>query len=381
VSDRAEVLFVSPVTPATGGNGLAMRAGLFLEGIARSRSVDVLVVPVFGAPVNAGPLVTEHARSFGLLELPLADDPVARMRSLLATPRRRERARALEPLPPNCWWASAPAAEEVARRAEGVRAVHVMRTYLSPAVDALLDAPARPWLSLDVDDLEPGRLASHYLPLFDAVIAGSERDAAELTADQALRRVEVVPNAVRPPLTVEESKRIHDLIFVGNLSYAPNVEAARWLCERVLPLLDGVSIALVGSRPDPAVFELAELPGVTVAADVADVAPWYAGSAIAVVPLHSGGGTATKTLEALAHGRPVVATPRGAAALDSAGARDVALVAEAPEAFAAACRRLLDSPGEAAQRAASGRELVARHASVDAVAPRVDALFANMLAP
>jgi glycosyltransferase involved in cell wall biosynthesis len=382
VSARPRILFACPVTPAAGGNGLAMRAGLFLEGLARAGSVDVLVIPAFGAPADPGPLVAGHAASFEALEVPLADDPAARMRSLLATGAGRDRMAELAPLPPESWWASAPAAAEVAARAAGVQLVHVMRGYLAPALDALLDAGSRPLLSLDVDDVEGGALERHYLPRVDLVVAGSPRDADALAREHGLRSVEVITNAVRPVPDAKPPGAVdHDLVFVGNLSYGPNAEAARWLCQEVLPLLGAVRTAIVGSNPGPEVAELARLDGVTVAADVDAVAPWYAASRIAVAPLRSGRGTATKALEALAHRRPVVATTLGAAALDAAGANEGVLVADTPEGFAAACRRLLDSPQDAARLAERGREAVLRQATVDVVARRIGDLFGSMLAP
>src|SRR5579884_2903423 len=45
---RPAVLLVAPVTPADSGNGLSMRAGMLLRGLARSHTVHVVVAPVFG---------------------------------------------------------------------------------------------------------------------------------------------------------------------------------------------------------------------------------------------------------------------------------------------------------------------------------------------
>src|SRR5262249_57556231 len=40
--------YVSPIMPALGGNGLAMRAGMMLEALAADHDVWLLVVPVAG---------------------------------------------------------------------------------------------------------------------------------------------------------------------------------------------------------------------------------------------------------------------------------------------------------------------------------------------
>jgi hypothetical protein len=42
------LLFITPVMPAQTGNGLAMRAGMFLESLAAEHEVSLLVVPLAG---------------------------------------------------------------------------------------------------------------------------------------------------------------------------------------------------------------------------------------------------------------------------------------------------------------------------------------------
>jgi glycosyltransferase involved in cell wall biosynthesis len=78
---------------------------------------------------------------------------------------------------------------------------------------------------------------------------------------------------------------------------------------------------------------------------------------VAVAPLRSGGGTRIKIIEALAHQRPVVATPNGAAGL-ATGEENGVLVGDCAADFAAACRRLLaDAPAAARIAAAGSRQL------------------------
>ena len=138
-------------------------------------------------------------------------------------------------------------------------------------------------------------------------------------------------------------------------------------------------MALVGSRPGPDVLELAADRRVTVAGDVLDVAPWYRSASVAVVPIRAGGGTRIKVLEALAHRRPVVATTAGARGLDLAGSDGPILTADTADAFAAACRRLLDDPALASRLGERGAEAVLATNSVDVVAPLVEALALDTL--
>jgi hypothetical protein len=172
----------------------------------------------------------------------------------------------------------------------------------------------------------------------------------------------------------------NDLLFVGNLSYAPNVDAVEWLAGEIMPLLDGVNLAVVGSNPDPAVRALAS-DRVRIAADVPDVAPHYADSRVAVVPIRAGGGSRIKVLEAYAHSRPVVATSAGIRGTELGDGPGPALQADDPQGFAAACRRLLDDPALAARLGAEGSEAVAAEGSVEVVAKRIAAIAGAIARP
>jgi glycosyltransferase involved in cell wall biosynthesis len=276
-----------------------------------------------------------------------------------------------------------------------MRGVQVMRLYLAPALDALLDRVDRPALVLDVDEIESdvhaalgdrdeaqayARLESYYLPRVDLVIACSHPDAALVAERHRLCRSAVVPNAVRPPTRKVATAPCHDLVFVGNLSYAPNVDAVRWLGTDVCPLLPpGVTIALVGSAPGAEVREQARRAGMTLAADVADVAPWYASARVAIAPLRQGGGTRIKVLEALAYGRPVVATSIAARGLPGDPDDAPVLVVDAPEQFAESCWRLLADPDLREELAERGPRYVRDHATLAHVAGMVDRQMASLL--
>jgi glycosyltransferase involved in cell wall biosynthesis len=389
---RRDVALLTPVMPAEGGNGLAMRAGLTLEGLARSHDVRVIVAPVFGAPPPPGALVRRLATEVVVLPPDGGAHPAADLMERLARPASRERAQALHPRPALSAPLTLALARRVAEVVAGCAAVHVLRLYLAPLLDALIERRARPRLVIDVDDLESdvrrragaheeadafARLEAHYLPRVDLVLACSEADAARLRRLPGVAAA-VLPNAVRLPRTVTPPGRRHDLLFVGNLGYAPNAAGVAWLAREVLPLLPGTRAAIVGASPGPDVRALAG-PGLEVAADVPDLAPWYAGATVAVIPLHAGGGTRIKALEALAYARPVVATPIGVEGLAVGEAQGVLVADGAPD-FAARCRALLDDPVRAEALGTAGRGWVRAHATVDAVAAALDRRLVDILA-
>jgi glycosyltransferase involved in cell wall biosynthesis len=119
---------------------------------------------------------------------------------------------------------------------------------------------------------------------------------------------------------------------------------------------------------------------VTLTGFVDDVRPLIAQSWISVVPLHTGGGTRLKILEAMALGTPVVATSKGAEGLDVQSGRHL-LIADTPEAFAQSAIRLLKEPELRRQLAKSAYQLIREKYDWAVVIPRFLALTERVAHP
>jgi glycosyltransferase involved in cell wall biosynthesis len=195
----------------------------------------------------------------------------------------------------------------------------------------------------------------------------SEADIAAARALCPTAKLRYVPNvvdvaAINP---VREQAREQRAIFVASFFYEPNRRGLRFLLEDVFPRvwesLPDARLSLVGAgleRPP------SEDPRVEALGFVDDLAGAYASARCALVPLLQGGGTPLKFIEALAHGLPVIATPRAAAGLDVQDGEDC-LLADGAEAFAAALVRILTDGAPALGR--RGRELAVERYSVEAL--------------
>ncbi len=125
------------------------------------------------------------------------------------------------------------------------------------------------------------------------------------------------------------------LVMVGNMDYRPNAEGAVWFARSVLPLLarrDPMPrVVIVGANPAPEVVALAALPGVVVTGRVEDVRPYVLHAAVSVAPLRMARGIQNKVLEAMAMGRPVVATEAAFEGVRAVAGRDLLVGAEAAD--------------------------------------------------
>jgi glycosyltransferase involved in cell wall biosynthesis len=157
------------------------------------------------------------------------------------------------------------------------------------------------------------------------------------------------------------------LIFAGRLDQYSNRDAILHFMATAWPIVAArfpdVSIRIIGLNPPEHLRTLAAAdPRIQVLGFVDDVRPHFAASAVALCPIRDGGGTRVKVLDALALGRPLVATTIGCEGLDVEPDRHV-LIGDTPETFAAQIGRLFEDPALGARLAREGRAQVeARYA-------------------
>lgn len=164
-----------------------------------------------------------------------------------------------------------------------------------------------------------------------------------------------------------------DILFAGNMSYAPNVRAAQFIAEKVVPLLrpafPQLRVALVGTDPHPQVKQLAG-KGVEVTGWVENIAYWYARSKVMFAPMEIGAGLQNKLLEAMALKLPCVTSPMAREAMDSA-THDFVPVAEEPEKYATVLADLLEDAAKRKALGEAGYHYVTRHHDWDAISERL----------
>lgn len=162
----------------------------------------------------------------------------------------------------------------------------------------------------------------------------------------------------QPPLPHRQDA--HRVTFLGGLHWPPNAEGMAWFAREVWPQVQAQApeavLTVIGKNPPQ---ELIELSGshVEVTGYVGDPRPYLEETAAFIVPLHAGGGMRVKILDAWLWGLPLVTTTIGGEGIDVRDGVN-ALVADSPDALAAAVLDLLREPEQAAQLAAAGRATV-----------------------
>jgi glycosyltransferase involved in cell wall biosynthesis len=186
---------------------------------------------------------------------------------------------------------------------------------------------------------------------------------ADLARIQGTRKT-IVPNGIDlpDPARLKSTPSPNTIIFVGQMSFEPNVQGLRWFLDKVWPqltqLVPDVRLLVVGRQADAATLPFAGRPGVELVGEVEETASWFSTAVLSVAPLRYGLGTRIKIIESLACGRPVVATSIGAEGLDDLDERCGLFRADAPRAMAGCIASLLENPARAHTLGAEGRAVV-----------------------
>ena len=227
------------------------------------------------------------------------------------------------------------------------------------------DAPTSAW----------ARHARRALTSVDALVVFSEEDRRR-SVGLGPERIHVIRPGIDLPPPAEGPGR--GIVFVGSFAHAPNLEAALRLAREIHPRvrsrLPDAELTLVGADPPAG---LAGLPGVVATGRVADAAAFVNAAAVVAAPLASGAGVRIKVLDALARGRPLVATTRAVEGLELVDGEH-ALVRDDDVAFADALVALLDDPTARGRVGAAGRAWAQSNLSWDAVLDRYDLLYGEV---
>lgn len=208
---------------------------------------------------------------------------------------------------------------QLVRMAEYVKHEHLFPKTLD-YMDALSKGMERrietePWYKSWFYKRENKRLRAYERRVFDYFEHHTIISAQDLNyiSHPDNKQIQVVPNGVDESFFEDlQIQKDHDLLFTGNFSYAPNIDAAVILVEQILPLLNQrgyyPKLLLSGANPTPRIKAL-QSEFITVTGWVDDIRQSYQRARIFVAPLFIGSGLQNKLLEAMASRLPCITTP------------------------------------------------------------------------
>lgn len=194
---------------------------------------------------------------------------------------------------------------------------------------------------------------------FDRVVTMTESDRDYLRSyapDADVRDIPIGVDGAWYSPKGEDSERPLEAVFLGNFRHTPNIEAVHFLRDHVMPhfpslgfqiagsnvpdgLVDGSDARLLGYQPDTRVL-------------------YNRPNTIVLAPLFSGTGQRVKLLEAFSMAMPVITTSVGASGFPVTDGVE-AFVADTPDAYCRALRKLCSSAELRLEMGERAREMIA----------------------
>jgi glycosyltransferase involved in cell wall biosynthesis len=184
-----------------------------------------------------------------------------------------------------------------------------------------------------------------------AVVAIQPEEAELVRAGLPKQTVILAPMAVEPvraPQPGEDAR----VLFVGSKT-APNIVGLRWFLDKVWPMvLAGVPDAELAVAGSVATAISGSVPGVRLVGAVPSLEGLYRDAAVVISPLPVGSGLKIKLVEALGHGKAIVATTATVQGFEAL-TREAVAVADDPSNFATELVALLRDRGLRSARGAA----------------------------
>jgi len=190
------------------------------------------------------------------------------------------------------------------------------------------------------------KLELNYANQAEATVVVTE-DEKQVLSSLGVKNVWVIPN-IHEEISLSEKVAFDQrsgLVFIGSYNHPPNIDAVKWLCLEIMPLVwasrPDITVNLLGSNLKDEVKELAN-DKVIVTGYVPEVEPYFQKSRVFVAPLRFGAGMKGKIGQSLSLGLPTVTTKIGAEGMGLIDHQDV-LIADTAEEFAQAVIELYDN--------------------------------------
>lgn len=210
-------------------------------------------------------------------------------------------------------------------------------------------------------EIEALKNASH-------ILVCSERDKQKILQEvpETKEKTTIIPNCMdfreyENYLRIKEVEKrkigAFHVLFVGLLTYFPNIDAIDIICNKIAPDFDNnVQFIVIGKNP-PHIKNKPD--NVKFLGYVNDLKEYIFKSDVCIAPLRYGSGTRFKILEYMAMGKPVISTTKGVEGIEAIGNRDI-IIEDNINMFSIRLKELLDDEEMAKKIGRNGMDITKR---------------------
>ncbi len=179
-------------------------------------------------------------------------------------------------------------------------------------------------------------------------------------------KIKIVPNGVDFEMFYPRTEpKIYDLLFMGNLSYPPNIDAVLFLSNEILPIVKkskpNIKLLIAGIGASKKIKQL-QSENITVIENFDDISDSIALSKILLAPMRLSIGLQNKILQAMAMKTPCIVSSLSNNAIKAPN-KIAILEANTPQEFSECIIKLLNDENKASTIGNAGYAFVKQHYS------------------
>lgn len=224
--------------------------------------------------------------------------------------------------------------------------------------DSLVSSNVIKNLILSIESNRIKRAEYKYALKGDAVLFVSPLEAAELNDILGIKKCfSATIGADVIESDYMENNKEFDFGFVGNMHTAANQASLEFICDKVLPLISGCSLRVIGVCPSSVSERYSGNRSISFSGSVDSISDELLKCKVLLAPFAYGTGIKTKVLEAMGMGIPVITNSIGIEGMTCTPGVEIE-VSETPYELANLGSKLLESPELRASIGISARQYV-----------------------
>lgn len=224
----------------------------------------------------------------------------------------------------------------------------------------------------------------HYINSYDFLIPISDRDALKFEEMGNTKPCFVCPFGFDFNTTsfTHASLKERNLFYIGSLDWLPNQEGLVWFIKHVWKnlqtLYPGLKFFIAGRNAPGWLAVLSRQYQVEFLGEVEDAFSFMSDKALMVVPLFSGSGMRVKIVEAMAAGKVVISTAKGAEGIGLKDGGEI-IIANDAETFVSAVGKMQSDENKYLQIAKNAIKFVREKLNNDSISSRLSEFYNTQL--